>query len=82
MWLGVRLVILGFAIGGGLGLLLSRVIPLQQFTPATIADLSVHDKDEFIVLVAAAYARDGNLDRARARLEASNRPTPGSGSPT
>ena len=77
VWLGLRLIILSLAVGGGLGLLLSRVIALQQFTTASIADLGVHEKEEFIVLVAAAYARDGDLDRARARLEALESPNVG-----
>jgi hypothetical protein len=64
----VIFVIVGLVVGGALGLLISRTVgpPGQAHT---FADLQGNAKEEYIVLVAAAYHVDHNLDRARARLE-------------
>ncbi len=60
---------LGLMVGAGLGLLLSRGIkPVLQPT-RTLAGLGVTAKEEYIVLVGAAFAVEHDLERAEARLE-------------
>jgi hypothetical protein len=62
------LVIAGLAAGLGLGLLLGWVILPVKYVDTQICDLEAEHKDEYALLVAAAYSRDGNLDKARGRL--------------
>ncbi|MGD9145629.1 MAG: hypothetical protein PVI80_08710 [Anaerolineae bacterium] len=62
------LVILGLTAGAVVGLLLGWVVWPVQYTDTAIADLATEYKDEYIVLVAAAYTTDGDLEKAQARL--------------
>jgi hypothetical protein len=62
------LVILGLTAGAVVGLLLGWVVWPVQYTDTAIADLAPEHKDEYILLVAAAYANDGDLQKAQARL--------------
>lgn len=61
-------VILGVLVGGALGLALSRAAesPLRA---NTWADLPTDAREDYVLLVAAAYSVDHDLDRARVRLE-------------
>lgn len=61
------LAVVGLLAGGALGLVGSRVIgpPLGGNTPG---GLPAEAKEEYVLLVAAGYSRDHNLDRAQARL--------------
>ncbi len=56
-------------IGIGLGLLLSRMVLLQDQSGASLASLSSEDKQQYAVLVGAAYARDNDLEKAREQLD-------------
>jgi hypothetical protein len=72
---GAIVVIVGLMLGVGLGLLLSRGIKPPGQSSKTVAGLSISAKEDYIVLVGAAYSRDHNLKRAEAqlaRLEAPN----------
>ena len=62
------LVILGLTAGAVVGLLLGWVVWPVQYTDTAIADLATEYKDEYIVLVAAAYTTDGDLEKAQVRL--------------
>jgi hypothetical protein len=63
-WKVIALPIVGLVLGLVLGLLIGVVLK-----PAcSVADLSVEDKDEYVVLVARAYTVDGDLEKAQARL--------------
>ena len=62
------LVILGLTAGAVVGLLLGWVVWPVQYTDTAIADLAPEYKDEYILLVAAAFTTDGDLEKAQARL--------------
>lgn len=62
------LVVLGLVVGLGLGLLLSWVVWPVGFVHTSIADLSPEQKDDYMLLVASAYASDGDLVKAQDRL--------------
>ncbi len=69
-WLIVAmLVILGLTAGLGLGLLIGWVILPVQYVDTAFADLRVDYQEEYILLVASAYAMDGDLVKAQARLD-------------
>jgi hypothetical protein len=61
-------ILLALLAGLGLGLLYSWVISPVRYVDTTPASLRADFKDRFRTLIAAAYAANGNLDRARARL--------------
>jgi hypothetical protein len=63
------LVILGLIAGVGLGLLVGWVIAPVKYVDTDICDLSVDHKEEYTLLVASAYSLDGDLEKARSRLE-------------
>ena len=64
------------AVGVGLGLYLGWVAA-PRAAEATPASLRQSAKDEQVLMIAAAYARDQNLDAARTRLNALGFPDPG-----
>lgn len=59
----------GLVVGLTLSLVYTWVLDPPPLTFTRPAMLNAHDRDIYIVLVAAAYAADGNLERAKARLE-------------
>jgi hypothetical protein len=59
----------GLIIGIGLGLLYAWVIRPVQYTNTTPSSLRADFKDQYRVMIAAAYMANGDLLRARARLE-------------
>ncbi|MFQ5612957.1 MAG: hypothetical protein ACE5H9_12570 [Anaerolineae bacterium] len=64
-WLG------GFLIALAIGLALSLIYGWlldPRYAPVTPARLNAHDKEIYLILIAAAYRHDGDLDKARARL--------------
>jgi hypothetical protein len=63
------LIVGGLAAGIGLGLVFGWVVWPVSYTNTTFTNLSTADKETYIVLVAAAYASDGDLEGAKARLE-------------
>ncbi len=63
------LVVLGLTAGLGIGLVLGWVVWPVDYKNTAIADLSVQNKEEYLALVAGAYAVDHDLDHARARLD-------------
>jgi hypothetical protein len=67
--LWIILAILSLTVGGELGLVLSKTIRPPTHPAGNTADLRAPDKEEYIVLVAATYARNHDLEQARARLE-------------
>lgn len=76
-WSRVALfVILGLVAGGALGMALSRAIasPLRS---ATWADMPAQAREDYVMLVAAAYSIDGDLDQAHTRLERLDAPNVG-----
>lgn len=62
------LVVLGLTAGAIVGLLLGWVVWPVKFVDTSIADLAPECKDEYMLLVASAYAVDGDLEKAQARL--------------
>lgn len=63
------LVVLGLLAGLGLGLLIGWVLVPVKYVDTSLADLQTDHKEEYTLLVASAYARDRNLDKAQGRLE-------------
>ena len=66
-WIGGFLI--GLIVGMGMSLYYAWVLDPPPLTLATPASLNQHDREIYTVLVAAAYASDGNLERATRRLE-------------
>jgi hypothetical protein len=58
----------GFAIGIILGLVYAWLISPQQYQDTSPASLQPEFKDQYRAMIAAAYAANGNLARAEARL--------------
>jgi hypothetical protein len=69
IWLAVLLGLFGLAAGTGLGLWYGWEVDPVAYTDTDLAHLHPSYRDEFILMVSKAYALDGNLDAARARLE-------------
>ncbi len=63
------LIAVGLAAGIGLGLILGWIVWPVSYTNTTLIDLSTVDKENYIVLVAAAYAADRDLPKAQDRLD-------------
>ena len=59
----------GLVIGAVLGLLYAWVIRPVQYTNTAPSSLRAEDKDQYRAVIAAAYLANGDLLRARARLE-------------
>ena len=63
------LILGGLAAGIGLGLIFGWVVWPVSYTNTTFTNLSTADKENYIVLVAAAYAADLDLHKAQSRLD-------------
>jgi len=64
----IVLALVGTAAGVGLGLWYGWEIDPVEYTDTSIAYLHPIYRDEYVRLVSSAYALDGDLDTARARL--------------
>ena len=65
---GVALFLLGLALGLGLGVLVGWGIWPVEYYDTDPVDLKAEHKEDYVVLVCAAYALNGDLDQAKARL--------------
>ncbi len=65
-----------FLIGAGAGLAYAWLFAPIRATDFTPAALRADFKDQYRLVIAAAYAANGNLERARARLSLLNDPDP------
>jgi hypothetical protein len=63
------LLILGFAVGAGVGLVLGWVVWPVNYYNTDLAELQAGDKEQYIILVGSAYAQDHDLEKAQARLD-------------
>jgi hypothetical protein len=72
----VAVFFLTFLAGLGVGLLVAWVIAPVEYVDATPALLRADYKDQYRLLVASAYAANGNLERARSRLSLLEEPDP------
>ena len=61
---------LALAAGLGLGLYIGWVVSPVQYVDAVPSSLHRAYKDDYVLMVATAYAGDGDLDAARAQLAA------------
>jgi hypothetical protein len=66
--MSILLTCIGLAAGVGLGLLYSWEIAPVKYTDTDISHLHPAYKDDFILMVSKAYALDGDLSTARARI--------------
>lgn len=67
--LAVILIVLSLVVGVQVGVLFSRNIGPVRLGGAHIADLDAAGKADYTLLVAEAYAWDGDMERARTQLE-------------
>jgi hypothetical protein len=68
-WLrNIALFLVGLGLGVGLGLLLGWVVWPTEFTDATPIILQDAYRQDYIRMIAAAYAEDGDLETAESRL--------------
>ncbi|MBI4315940.1 MAG: hypothetical protein HY872_08100 [Chloroflexi bacterium] len=70
------LILLGLVVGLGFGLLYGWVISPVSYTDTRPAVLRADYKDQYVILIADAYAADGNLTRAGERLATLGLPAP------
>ena len=75
-WIIILLAILGLAGGVAIGLWYGWMIDPVEYTDTDIAHLYPYGKDEFITMASQAYALDGDLDTARARIALLDLPDP------
>ena len=69
-WLrNIALLLLGLAIGGGLGLLIGWVIWPTEYTEATPIILQDAYRQDYLQMIAAAYSEDEDLATAITRLD-------------
>lgn len=66
----------GIIVGLLAGLLVGWVLWPVQYTDTDIADLKPAYQDEYILMVSATYAINGDLEQAQARLARLNDPDP------
>jgi len=62
-------ILLGLALGIGLGLIIGWIAWPTEFTDANPAVLQENYRRDYILMIADAYALDGNLAAARQRLD-------------
>ncbi len=68
-WLrNIALISIGLGLGVGLGLLLGWIVWPTEFTNATPVILQDAYRQDYIRMIAAAYAADGDLETAETRL--------------
>lgn len=75
-WGIALLAIVGLIGGGGIGLLIGWVIAPVEYVDTDISHLSSAYKEEFTLMVGEAYALDGDLDTAKARIALLSLPDP------
>ena len=67
-WITILLAIVGLASGTALGLWYGWMVDPVEWTDTDMAHLHPSYRDEFILMVGNAYALDGDLGMARARI--------------
>jgi hypothetical protein len=78
IWLAVLLGAVGLIAGAGLGVWYGWEVDPVAYTDTDLAHLHPSYRDEYILMVSKAYALDGDLDTARARIEWLMPPDPAS----
>lgn len=73
-WVAILVIALSLILGLGIGLVLGWVVVPVKYVDTAIVDLGAQHKEEYISLVASAYACDGNLEKAQTRLDALEAP--------
>jgi len=71
------ILIFSVALGLGLGIYIGWIASPVQYTDTSPASLDQRYKDDYILMVAAIYSKDSNLEAARARLSALGFDDPG-----
>jgi hypothetical protein len=69
VWLAALLGLFGLVAGTGLGLWYGWEIDPVEYSDTDLAHLHPSYRDDFILMVSRAYALDGDLNRARDRLD-------------
>jgi hypothetical protein len=77
-WALLVVVLVAVLAGGGLGLWYGWVVNPVEYKDTDVAHLYAVYRDEYILMVAEAYALDGDLGTARARLALLSLPDPAS----
>ncbi len=68
------LIVIGAALGVGIGLVIGWDIAPVQYVNGNLSDLDPRYKDDYTVMVAAAYQVDGDLNEAIRRLQPLGQP--------
>jgi hypothetical protein len=75
-WALIWVALVAVLAGTGLGLWYGWMVNPVEYKDTDVAHLYAVYRDEFILMVGEAYAVDGNLDTARARLALLSLPDP------
>lgn len=75
--LTTAMAVVGIVVGLLVGLFIGWMLWPVQYTDTDIVDLKPDYQEEYILMVSAAYAADGDLEQARVRLARLNDPDPG-----
>jgi hypothetical protein len=67
-WALFAVVLVAVLAGGGLGLWYGWIVNPVEYKDTDVAHLYAVYRDDFVLMIAEAYALDGDLDTARARL--------------
>jgi hypothetical protein len=67
-WHAILLALIGLLGGTGLGLWIGWEIAPVEYVDTDIIDLRANYRDDYLLMVSEAYALDGDLDAARARV--------------
>lgn len=68
-WLRMlAVIVLGFVLGGGFGLYLGWAVWPVEFVDGDPAGLQPNYQQDYLLMIAVAYAQDGNLELARQQL--------------
>jgi hypothetical protein len=67
-WITALLAVVGLVGGVGLGLWYGWMVAPVEWTDTDLVHLHPYYKDEFVLMVSTAYALDGDLGTARARI--------------
>jgi len=75
-WTVLSLTIVGLLLGTGMGLWIGWGIAPVEYTDTDISYLHPNYRDDFLLMVSEAYALNGDLDTARARIALLSLPDP------
>lgn len=76
VWIALLLLVTGVCGGIGIGLLIGWIVAPVEYIDTDMSYLHAAYKDDFVLMTSEAYALDGDLDAAHARLALLQLPDP------